>query len=270
MTRPFLAIIARELHRMLHQRDRLLSALVRPLIWLVIIGNGFNTIVTSTPNEDYRLFLVPGLISMSLLFGSMLASLSLVYDRESGVMRMMVIAPFAHVWIILARTISATMVGVTQATILILVLILMGFWPEEYDLYWLIIALMATGFVCANIGMLIATMSKTLENFSVLMNFVIFPMFFLSGALYPINQLPEALRLVTCLNPFSYGVDLMKFSLLHNSSNTHFYAEFPNYYNLLIILGSSMLMLSVSSFCFSTISMRERLLRRLLTKPKIR
>ena len=212
--RPLAAIIGRELKRMTRQRGRLLSAMVRPMIWLLIIGGGLGALFRELGHEGYQHFLAPGLLCMVLLFGSMLASLSMVYDKESGVMRMLVIAPFRHFWIILARTLSAALVGLVHATLLVLVLTACRFmpWPQSFTL--LVLGLVSTALLCASFGILIAVFSKVLENFAVIMNFFIFPVFFLSGALYPIQHLPVALKLLTLINPFSYGVDLLKHALL--------------------------------------------------------
>ncbi len=213
MWRPLWAITARELKRMVRQRGRLVSALVRPLIWLLIIGTGFEAMLGRLGPGGYQQFLVPGLIGMVLLFGAMLASLSLVYDKESGVMRMLLIAPFSRPWIVIARTGSAAMAAIAQAVMLIIVLIPLGHFPSEVSPTWLALGLLATALTCATIGMLIAVWAKSLDNFAVIMNFVIFPVFFLSGALYPLQHLPVALKMLSAVNPFSYGVDLLKHAM---------------------------------------------------------
>ncbi len=214
MWRPITAIIARELIRIVRQKGRLLSAMVRPLIWLFIIGSGFEALLRGSGPGNYKQFMIPGLICMVLLFGAMIASLSLVYDKEAGVMRMLIVAPFPRYWIILARTLSAAIAGLLQAALLSLVLLILGRWylPEHLGLFAL--GTVLTAGVCAALGMIIAVFSKTMDNFAVIMNFVIFPTFFLSGALYPLEHLPPALKTMALLNPFTYGVDLLKHAML--------------------------------------------------------
>jgi ABC-2 type transport system permease protein len=210
MMRAVLAIIQRELARTLRQRGRLLSALVRPLIWLLVIGGGVETMMPSSAGTGYRAFLAPGLLAMTLLFGAMLSALSLVHDRESGVLRLLLVAPIHHAWIIIARILSAAVVALVQAGLLLLLLWPAGYVGAGWDPIVLLAGLVATALAAACLGMLVAVAVRGLENFAVMMNFVIFPLFFLSGALYPLHGLPPWLRLAALANPFSYGVDLLK------------------------------------------------------------
>jgi ABC-2 type transport system permease protein len=210
MWRPLWAIVRRELKWTFRQRGRLVSAMVRPLLWLFTVGVGFEAMLGQFGPGRYRAFLVPGLLGMVVLFGAMLASLSLVYDKESGVMRMLIIAPFAHYWIVIARTLSATVVAVIQALLLLVLLGLLGYIDRNLSVLYLGVGIVSTALACAAMGILIAVSTRGLDNFAVIMNFVIFPVFFLSGALYPVEHLPVWLKLIASLNPFSYGVDLLK------------------------------------------------------------
>jgi ABC-2 type transport system permease protein len=266
MWRALGAIIARELKRMVRQRGRLISAMVRPLIWLLVIGTGVQTLIEGTGGGGYKHFLVPGLLSMVLLFGALLASLSLVYDKESGVMRMLVMAPFPHYWIILARTLSATLVGLTQAAMLMLILLPLGYWTAPESLPLLLIGLVLTSAACASLGIVIAVYSQSLDDFAVIMNFVIFPLFFLSGALYPLEQLPVALKLIALCNPFSYGVDLLKHALLHEAP-PRFGSDFPVAYDLMVLTGFILITLFVACMRFSQARVLETLAR-LLSNPR--
>jgi ABC-2 type transport system permease protein len=207
--RPITAILARELVRTLRQRGRLLSALVRPLLWLMVIGGGVETMMPAG-GSSYRSFMAPGLLAMTLLFGAMLAALSLVHDRESGVLRMLLIAPIHHAWIVLARIASATAVALMQGILLLLMLAAAGYARASWDFALLAFALIMTAWAAACLGMLVAVIVRGLENYAMIMNVVIFPVFFLSGALYPLHGLPSYLRLASSINPFSYGVDLLK------------------------------------------------------------
>jgi ABC-2 type transport system permease protein len=165
---------------------------------------------------------VPGVFGMTLLFGSMLAALSTVNDKESGVMRMLVIAPFAHGWIVLAKTAGAIFAAIVQAVMLLVVLLSFGFMREPISWPLFAAGLFATALACASFGMLIAAWSKTLDNYATLMNLVIFPMFFLSGSLYPIQRLPGALRLFATINPYTYGTDLLRHAAITGADNSAF------------------------------------------------
>lgn len=248
--RPIYAVLEREVVKMFRQRTRLLSAMVRPLIWLFVIGAGFGTVVGRAHGVDYQQFLVPGVLGMTVLFGAMLAALTMVYDKESGVMRMLIIAPFAHHWIIVAKTLSAALAGMVQAVLLLVVLAALGFlsWKTSYAL--LAAGILMTALSCAGIGILVAAFTRTLDNFAAIMNFVIFPVFFLSGALYPIENLPVALKVVAMLNPFTYAVDLLKHALLGAQSAASG-SELGVGVDFLVTAGFTLLAIALASWRFS-------------------
>lgn len=127
---------------------------------------------------------------------------------------MLVIAPFEHYWIVLAKIIGAAIAAIIQALLLLALLWVLGFLKDGISAPLLILALVSTSLACAGVGMLIAAWTPTLENYAVIMNLVIFPMFFLSGALYPVQHLPDVLRWIAGINPYTYGVDLLKHATL--------------------------------------------------------
>ena len=267
MRRAISAIIGRELKRMVRQRGRLLAAMIRPLVWLFIIGSGFQALVEGSGQGHYKQFMVPGLLCMVLLFGAMIAALSLVYDKESGVMRMLVIAPFAHYWIVLARTLSAAIAALFQALLLMVVLSSLRLLGLDYfglpaHLPLSALGLVLTSLTCATTGMLIAVHSKTLDNFAVIMNFVIFPMFFLSGALYPLEHLPAALKALALVNPFSYGVDLMKHAVLKDVP-ANFSADLSVGTDIAVMMAYITIGLIISCLRFSQVSVREKMAKAL-------
>lgn len=264
IVRPVYAVIEREILRMLRQRTRLLASIIRPLIWLFVIGAGFGAAL-GAGGIDYQRYLVPGVLAMTLLFGAMLAALSLVYDRESGVMRMLIVAPLAHYWIVIAKLLSATLAALLQALLLLVVLAVLGFVGPQTHWLLLVFALIASALTCAGIGVLTAAFSRTLENFAAVMNFVIFPVFFLSGALYAVETLPAPFKLVALLNPFSYGVDLLKHAL-PVSPGALTTAEFGVARDLLHALGFTVFALAVASWRFSRQGRYEPLIHRLAGK----
>lgn len=251
------AVVGRELGKVFRQRARLVSAMVRPLVWLLVIGSGVGSMMHD--QADYLSFLVPGIVAMTLLFAAMLSALTLVYDKEFGVMRMMLIAPIAHYWIVLSKLIAATIIAMVQAILLLVLLFVLGFVELEPAL-WLLLPALLTAMCCAAIGGLIAAWSKTLDNFAVIMNFFIFPLFFLSGALYPVSQLPDLLRYVVLVNPFSYGVDLMKHAVPGVAS------DFSIITDVAVLLGFSIAAVVVACWRFSRESVHEPLFHRVTTK----
>jgi ABC-2 type transport system permease protein len=250
IVRPIYAVVEREVLKLFRQRSRLLSAMVRPLIWLFVIGAGLDAMLNRAGETSYQYFLVPGVVGMAMLFGAMLAALATVYDKESGVMRMLIVAPFEHYWIVLAKVLGATLAAVIQAVLLLLVLALLGYLSSELSFPLLALALLATAFACASLGMLIAAWTPTLENYAVIMNLVIFPAFFLSGSLYPVQHLPDALRIVAAVNPYSYGVDLLKHATLGSAPGL-FTAEFSVSTDLAVLAGFSLLAIVLACWRFS-------------------
>lgn len=248
--RPVWALIERELMRMVRQRGRLVSALVRPLIWLLVIGGGFGALLGDSVSDGYQRFLSPGLLGMVMLFAAMLVSLSVVYDKEFGIMRLLIISPLPHYWVVIAKTVSGMVVAVVQASGFAVLLALMGYIGSGVSLPLLILGLLATALACAGLGMLIAVWSSTLDNFAVVMNFVIFPVFFLSGALYPVQQLPELLKIVAAVNPFTYGVDLLKHAVVGGLAPP-LGPDFAIALDITVLLGFSVVAVFVSCLRFS-------------------
>jgi ABC-2 type transport system permease protein len=260
--RPFYAVLERELVRMIRQRTRLVAAMVRPLIWLLVIGGGFNSLIGRAHGVDYQDFLVPGVLGMTTLFGAMLAALTTVYDKESGVMRMMIVAPLPHAWIVLAKMFSAALAAIVQALLLIVILLVLGHFRSGTD--WLLLgaSIVAASFACAGIGMLTASFSRTLDNFAAAMNFVIFPVFFLSGSLYPVQSLPLVLKRAAMINPYTYGVDFLKHAILPASVPTDFSVAL----DIAVLAGFSVAALAVASWRFSQESAYEPMIHVLAGK----
>jgi ABC-2 type transport system permease protein len=262
--RPIYAVLERELLRMFRQRTRLVAAMVRPLIWLLVIGGGFAAFVGEARGVDYKSFLVPGVLGMTMLFGAMLAALSTVYDKESGVMRMMIVAPMPHAWIVIAKLVAAAAAAMLQAILLLALLAVLGYVGRGTDWGLLALALPATSLACAGIGMLTAVFSRTLDNFAGIMNFVIFPVFFLSGSLYPVRDLPPELGWIAVANPYTYGVDLLKHALPAQAGS----ADFAVGLDLAVLALATVVAAAVASWRFSRESVYEPMIQVLAGRAK--
>jgi ABC-2 type transport system permease protein len=260
---PVYAVLEREVLRMARQRARLLSAMVRPLIWLFVIGAGFGAVMQGA-GTDYQRYLVPGVMGMTLLFGAMLAALSMVFDKESGVMRMLIVAPMARAWIVAAKLLSSALAGIVQALLLLAVLAAFGYVTADTRFGLLALAVVATALACGGIGILVAAFTRTLDNYAAIMNFVIFPVFFLSGSLYPVERLPAALKAVALANPYTYGVDLLKHAF--GGGAPGFGADFGVGLDLAVLAGFTAAALAVASWRFSRESAHEPLIHRLTGK----
>lgn len=263
IARPVYAVLAREVQRMFRQKTRLVSAMVRPLIWLFVIGGGFGTVISEAGGLPYQSFLVPGVLGMTMLFGAMLAALTTVYDKESGVMRMMIIAPLPHFWIVIAKVLSAALAAILQALLLLILLAFLGFVTAQTNFALLAAGLVITSLSCAAIGIVTASFTRTLDNFAAIMNFVIFPVFFLSGSLYPVQNLPEVLRWVATVNPYTYGVDLLKHAVgsAHGTA-----ADFALATDISVLIVFTLLAVVAASWRFSRESAYEPMIHVLTAK----
>ncbi len=224
--RALKALITRELTKFAQQRGRLLSALVRPLVWLVALGAGFYNVFGMSivaPYKTYTLYqeyMVPGLLGIILLFHGMQSSLSMVYDREMGVMRLLLTAPLPRWMLLCCKLIAGTALSVITCYVFLLVCAI----PVAIEitfppLAWLTVlpALIMSGLMLGALGLFLSVHIGQLENFASTMNFVIFPMFFFSTALYPLWKLQQSgspvLYYVAQANPFTHAVELIRFAL---------------------------------------------------------
>jgi ABC-2 type transport system permease protein len=215
-------IMRREALRFLNQRERFVSALVRPLVWLFIFAAGFRQVLGVSiipPYEVYVLyeeFITPGLMVMIQLFAGMQASLSMVYDREMGNMRVLLVSPFPRGFLLVSKLLASTVVSVLQVYAFLAVAWLWEIHPPTIGYFAVLPALVVSGLMLGALGMLISSLVKQLENFAGIMNFVIFPMFFASSALYPLWKVRESSPLlyeICRLNPFTHAVELVRFAL---------------------------------------------------------
>jgi ABC-2 type transport system permease protein len=220
--RCFAGITTREWLRFLNQRGRFFSALVRPLVWLAIFATGFHFVLGVSiipPYETYipyPVYIAPGLIAMVLLFNGMLISLSMVYDREMGSMRILMVSPLPRWFLLTAKLLAGCVLSVIQAYAFLAIALLWDIIPPWYGYITVLPALILSGLMMGALGLLLSSAIRQLENFASVMNFVIFPMFFASSALYPLWRVLEAspaLYYVCQFNPFTHAVELIRFAL---------------------------------------------------------
>ncbi|MCB1312124.1 MAG: ABC transporter permease, partial [Sedimentitalea sp.] len=224
--RPYLvalrAIVLREALRFLHQRSRFLAALVRPLVWLVVFAAGFRAALGLSiipPYQTYityEVYIVPGLVGMIQLFNGMQSSLSLVYDQEMGSMRLLLTSRLPRWWLLFCKLLAGVAVSILQVYVFLGIAALFGIVMPPLGYVAVFPVLILTGLMLGALGLLISSTIRQLENFAGVMNFVIFPMFFLSTALYPLWKMAESsplLRDICALNPFTHAVELIRFAM---------------------------------------------------------
>jgi ABC-2 type transport system permease protein len=205
-------IVARDLARTTRQTSRLLGGVARPFMWLVLVGSGYGAIARLEHGVPYQEFVFPGIVVMAALFGGTLTAISTVYDREFGMLRLMLASPAGVVAVLGGRALAATLVGLLQGGIVL------AFAPLLLEVSlarWLAAlgALVAVSGMSATLGLLVAARLRSVENFAGVINVLLFPLLFLSGALYPTGGLPPVLRAAARANPVSYAVDGIRHAL---------------------------------------------------------
>jgi ABC-2 type transport system permease protein len=225
------AIVGREVFKFTRQYGRLASALVRPLLWLAVFAAGFRNVFGVAIVEPYDtyipydVYIAPGLIGMVLLFNGMQSSLAMVYDREMGMMRLLLTAPLPRWWLLFSKLAATAVLSLLQALAFVIVAWLIGtklpvFGNDSFDLLHtlhIIVSVTGASIMLAGLGLLLSVHIKQLENFAGTMNFVIFPMYFMSTALYPLWKLQESgadwVYQFARFNPFTYAVEWIRFAL---------------------------------------------------------
>ncbi|MCG6860486.1 MAG: ABC transporter permease [Chromatiaceae bacterium] len=217
------AVAGREVGKFVQQRGRLFSALVRPALWLLVFAAGFQNVfgvAVIEPYEsyvEYQVYIVPGLIGMVILFNSMQSSLAMVYDREMGLMRLLLTAPLPRWYLLFAKLAAGAALSVLQVYAFFLLCALLGIELPWMGALYALPAVILCAFMLGALGLLLSVSVRQLENFAGTMNFVIFPMFFISSALYPLWRFEEAgagaLYQLSQLNPFTHGIELIRYAL---------------------------------------------------------
>lgn len=236
----------REMKRYFRAKSRILGSLAVPFFFLAFLGLGFSrmTVPGVTQSVGYIKYLVPGIIGMSLLFQSIFAGLSVLWDREFGFLKEIMVAPVSRVSIVLGRIAGGMTAALIQGLLVMIVSLLVGFRVRSVPgllVALVFMVLISTSFI--GLGLLFASRMKDMQGYSIIMNFVVFPLFFLSGALYPLDNLPSWLRLLSHLDPLTYGVDGLRGALLGISAR-----GIP--LNLLIMGAISVLMVFLGAWSF--------------------
>lgn len=245
----FKSIIYREFLRFLQQYTRFFASLVRPLVWLFIFAAGFRSVLGVSiipPYETYVLYetyITPGLCAIILLFNGMQNSLAMIYDREMGSMKILLTAPLPRWFLLLSKAVASVSVGVVQVYVFLLVAY---FWGVEinFNAYLTTLpTLYLVGLMFNAVGLLLSSLIKQLENFAGVMNFVIFPVFFASSALYPlwnIQQSSLVLYKIAMFNPFTYATEAIRFAL-YNKFN-------EQYLGIILLVSTIFVILSFWSY----------------------
>jgi ABC-2 type transport system permease protein len=237
----------RQLKRYFRSKSRIIGSLGQPLLLLTALGFGFGPIYQKAGGGNYIQFLAPGIISMAILFTAVFSGIEIIWDRQFGFLKETLVAPVSRFEIMLGRTLGGATVAIVQGLIVFFISLLIGFKLINLSLlpltfiFMALIALLFTG-----LGTAIASILKDMQGFQLIMNFLLMPLFFLSGALFPLQGLPKAFTLVASMDALSYGVDGLRGTLVNG---THFGLSL----DFLVLSAITLTMLIVGSYLFSKI-----------------
>ncbi len=237
----------REIKRYARSKSRIIGSLGQPLLFLLAFGYGFGGIFRAAGEGSYIQFLAPGVICMSIIFSAIFGGIQIIWDRQFGFLKETLVAPVSRLVIMFGRTVGGATVATLQGCIVLVITLCAGFHPYSWALIvpaFFVMLLVATLF--AALGLMIGSLLSDMQGFQLIMNFLVMPLFFLSGALFPLQGLPIVMVWITHADPLTYGVDALR-ALLINVS------VFPMALDLGILLAVTALFLSLGSYFFSKI-----------------
>jgi ABC-2 type transport system permease protein len=237
----------RELKRYSRSRAQVVASLGQPMLYLVALGFGLGPVFRKAGQGSYLQFVAPGIIGMSVLFSSIFSGIGLLWDRQFGFLKETLVAPVPRLHIMIGRTLGGATVSIIQGLIVLVVCLIAGFRPVH--LTTIPLAVMFMALICivfAALGTAIGSTLQNMQGFQLIMNFLVMPIFFLSGALYPLNDLPKPLALVTRINPLTYGIDGLRGAFIGLS-------HFGTGPNVAVLCGVASVFLVLGAYSFSKI-----------------
>ena len=206
----------RELKRYVRSRVQIVVSLGQPCLYLLALGFGFGPVFQQAGHGSYLQFMAPGVVGMTVLFSSVFSGIAMLWDRQFGFLKETLVAPVSRMQIMIGRTLGGATVAVIQGTLVLIICLIAGFRPHSWlaiPLAFLFVVMIAIVF--AALGTAIGSVIKDMQGFQLVMNFLVMPIFFLSGALFPLANLPLAMSIITKLDPLSYGVDGLRGALIN-------------------------------------------------------
>jgi ABC-2 type transport system permease protein len=239
----------RELKRYIRSKAQIVASLGQPLLYLLVLGFGLGPIFQKSGNGSYLQFVAPGVISMTILFSSVFSGIAMLWDRQFGFLKETLVAPIPRIHIMIGRTLGGATVAVIQGSLIMVVCFIAGFRPLHLamlPLAFLFMILIAIVF--AALGTAFGSVLQDMQGFQLIMNFMVLPIFFLSGALFPLTNLPKALAIITRLDPLTYGVDALRGVLINGS-------HFGLALDVSLLCAIAVAFLSLGGYLFSKIQL---------------
>jgi ABC-2 type transport system permease protein len=237
----------RELKRYVRSRAQVVASLGQPLLYLLALGFGLGPVFQKSGNGSYLQFIAPGVIGMTVLFSSIFSGIGLLWDRQFGFLKETLVAPVPRICIVIGKTLGGVTVALIQGMLVVIVCLVAGFRPIDLAAVpraFLFMALIALVF--AGLGTAIGSKLQDMQGFQLIMNFLVMPIFFLSGALFPLDHLPAAMGMITSVDPLSYGIDGLRGTLIGLS-------HFGLFTDFAVLCAVAVILLSVGSYFFSQI-----------------
>jgi len=245
----------RELIRYWRDKTRIFSTLFMPIMFLFVFGSGLSkTLAMGNFGVDFVQFMYPGIIAMSVMSVAFFSTVSTVWDREFGFLKEILVAPVSRTAIAIGKTLGATTIASIQALMLLALAPIIGVKIHFTTFPKLIVFMLLLAFAISGMGLLISSLMKTTESFGLVMQVLIFPMFFVSGAFFPLTATPTWMRALSYINPLTYGVDAMRQILLGGQVGSEILGRlslFTTSANALFLLGFSALMISAAVLAFN-------------------
>jgi ABC-2 type transport system permease protein len=247
MGRAIYIMWLRQMKRYIRSRARIFASLAQPILFLVTFGFGFSAVFRAAGAGDYIQFLAPGIIAMGIVFTSVFSGIEVMWDRQFGFLKETMVAPVPRLGLMIGRTLGGATVALIQGLLVLIITLIVGFRPGSWmmlvpaALVMAIVAIMFTAF-----GTAIGATLKDMQGFQLIMNFIIMPIFFLSGALFPLTGLPDAMAWVVQANPLAYGIDALRAFLIGTS-------QFNLALDFAVLLGVGAALMAVGSYFFSRI-----------------
>ncbi len=237
----------RQIKRHFRSKARVLGSLGQPLLLLLALGFGFGPIYQKAGGGDYIQFLAPGIMAMGILFTAVFSGIEIIWDKQFGFLKETLVAPVSRLKIMIGRTLGGGTVAIIQGLIIFIISLIIGFKPTNFHLLFfsfVFMALIALFFTA--LGTAIASILEDMQGFQLIMNFLLMPLFFLSGALFPLQGLPKAIKVVASINPLSYGVDGLRGTLVNG-------AHFGLLTDFSVLSAITIIILIIGGFLFSKI-----------------
>jgi ABC-2 type transport system permease protein len=237
----------RQLKRYFRSKSRIIGSIGQPLLFLLALGFGFGPIYAKAGGGNYIQFLAPGIISMGILFTAVFSGIEIIWDRQFGFLKETLVAPISRLKIMVGRTLGGATVAIIQGLIIFIISFIVGFRPDNLILVPLSVAFMALiAIFFTALGTAIASLLKDMQGFQLIMNFLLMPLFFLSGALFPFGDLPKLIKTISSMDPLSYGVDGLRATLTGIS-------HFGVHVDFLVLGSITVIVLLIGSYLFSKI-----------------